>query len=404
MDVTSSREPGSLSSIRFRFLDGIRGLAALYVLIFHAFTNAPAGAPPTALDDRVNGLLVHGQAAVVVFIVLSGFSLMIPVARSADGQFKGGYSGFFLRRSLRILPPYYASLFASLLFIVLMTQIQRHLSIGYRDFTPSLSAKNILSHLFLVHDLWFDTAFTINGAAWTVATEWQIYFVFALLLLPLWRRFGNAVPLLIAFVLGLIPGFFLPPLSNFYWARPWYLGLFALGMAAAALQFSDRYAANPLRRRFPWGVATLVLALVLAALQAFHKLAPYWYMDTLIGLGAVALICYCTVHKLHPSAAVPRPLRFLESRPVAALGTFSYTLYLFQNIVQKGTLALAWKLHATPELRMAISVVIGIPAALIISYLLAQVTERPFVTGAIARSLKERKAPTLDGTLQPRGL
>jgi peptidoglycan/LPS O-acetylase OafA/YrhL len=398
MEASSSREP-ILSQARFEFLDGLRGLAALYVLIYHAITNAPAGAPPAAIDRWTNQTLVHGQMAVVVFIVLSGFSLMIPVACSASSTLKGGYSGFFLRRSLRILPPYYANLLASLLFVILMIQLQRYLSIGYRDFSPSLSWKNVLSHLFLIHNFWFDTSFTINGAAWTVATEWQIYFVFALLLLPLWRRFGIGAPLAVAFLLGLLPGFLLPEMSNFYWARPWYLGLFALGMAGAAIQFSERYATHPLRTRFPWGAAAVVLVLVLAALKVLHRLDPCWYIDTLVGLTTVALICYCTTQKVRGAGAAPPVVRFLESPPAAALGAFSYTLYLFQTLVHQGTLGLAWMLHASPMLRMAISVGVGIPLALLFSSLLAKVIERPFVTGGIAWAAK-RRTPALDGTLQ----
>src|SRR5215218_948233 len=74
---------------------------------------------------------------------------------------------------------------------------------------------------------------SINMAHWSVATEWQIYFLFPLLLLPLWRRFGSACAVAAAAVVGLLPHFLLPESRNLDWACPWFLGLFAMGMAVA---------------------------------------------------------------------------------------------------------------------------------------------------------------------------
>ena len=83
--------------LRLEFLGGIRGLAALYVTIFHAwmqidFTASNGG-------DKwlvyLTSWMALGREAVAVFIVLSGFCLMLPVARSADGILPGGFKSFF---------------------------------------------------------------------------------------------------------------------------------------------------------------------------------------------------------------------------------------------------------------------------------------------------------------------
>ncbi|HVD88699.1 MAG TPA: acyltransferase family protein, partial [Jatrophihabitantaceae bacterium] len=83
-------------------LDGIRGLAALYVVVHHcwlvSFHGYPANTGPAWL-----GWLVYGHLAVVVFIVLSGFSLAIAPARR--GWRLGGTVRFAQRRAWRILPP-----------------------------------------------------------------------------------------------------------------------------------------------------------------------------------------------------------------------------------------------------------------------------------------------------------
>ena len=111
---------------RFDYLDSLRALAALTVVVLHAVQQYGLG-----LDDwgvaSVRGWLGAGAVdagivlayerlvrwaffAVQVFIIISGFSLMITVARSPDGRLGGGLRDFFARRARRILPPYYAAL------------------------------------------------------------------------------------------------------------------------------------------------------------------------------------------------------------------------------------------------------------------------------------------------------
>src|SRR6185312_12443555 len=87
--------------------DGVRGLAALYVVIDHVFLRAFPGYPV----DRAPfwaGWFIYGRFAVVVFIVLSGFSLALSPAR--HGWRLGGASRFAYRRARRILPAYWAAL------------------------------------------------------------------------------------------------------------------------------------------------------------------------------------------------------------------------------------------------------------------------------------------------------
>ena len=93
-------------------LDGVRGLAALFVVLHHAWL-LTADHFPIAAETGLLGLLtnwlLYGHLAVDVFIVLSGFCLILPVARSG-GALAGGAAGFYRRRARRILPPYFAAL------------------------------------------------------------------------------------------------------------------------------------------------------------------------------------------------------------------------------------------------------------------------------------------------------
>src|SRR3954454_18891800 len=96
---------------RLAGLDGVRGLAALFVVVNHVFLRAFPGYPV----DRAPfwaAWFIYGRFAVVVFIVLSGFSLALsPARRDWD---LGGVSRFAQRRVRRILPAYWAALVFSL--------------------------------------------------------------------------------------------------------------------------------------------------------------------------------------------------------------------------------------------------------------------------------------------------
>src|SRR5450432_2805759 len=202
----------SKSGVRLHFLDGLRGLACFYVLLFHASTpHIPYGGELSPWMKFVSLCISRGHFSVVFFIVLSGFSIMLPIARSGTWQLNGGFASYARRRARRILPPYYAALFLSVGLVLAYNVISRRHGLGPPVVEDALSAGSIISHVLLLHNLSFDWAFRINGPLWSVATEWQIYFVFALFLLPLWRRTSGLVALVAGWVLGSLPFFLLPP-------------------------------------------------------------------------------------------------------------------------------------------------------------------------------------------------
>src|SRR6478609_8926959 len=191
--------------LRLPYLDGLRALASGYVVLFHALPgfSVPYLVGPWRLLKRT---FAYGHEAVAIFIVLSGYCLMLPVVRRDPTRLGVALGRFIGRRGKRILPPYFGALAVSLALLAAVPQL-RTSTAGtiWDDSLPGLDAAAIVTHLLVVHNWSRAYGYQINGPLWSVASEWQIYFFFPLLLLPLWRRFGPLAALLGAALLGYAP-------------------------------------------------------------------------------------------------------------------------------------------------------------------------------------------------------
>jgi peptidoglycan/LPS O-acetylase OafA/YrhL len=314
------------SKVRLNYLHGIRGIAALYVVLFHIYLDyqsmlSAQGAQLPLWIQSLLGLLSEGHAAVAVFILLSGYCLMLPVIKSADKELRGGFWGYIKRRAKRIIPPYYAAILLSLLVTAAIPAMMLpatgwHWNSGQPSFTPDV----VLSHIFLVHNLRAEWMFKIDPPLWSVGLEWQIYFLFPILLLPIWRRFG-VVPLLVAaFGLSVLLHDFLP-FSGL-------ITLFAMGMSGAIVGFSQERALVQLRKNMPWNKLSILFFVGFLGVSVFHH-DDAIIKDLLIGMSTLCLIINCT-RSLTEKSDTPSPLflRLLESKPAFTLGIFSYSLYL----------------------------------------------------------------------------
>ncbi|BDI29362.1 hypothetical protein CCAX7_14130 [Capsulimonas corticalis] len=403
MSIIPAAEPktGFAARAHFQFLDGIRGLAALTVMCCHIINIAYSAAPVSQMSPALRGashLIQLGHCAVCAFIVLSGFCLMLPVAGAPARQLAGGLKGFAARRARRILPPYYAALALTILLPAIHATVVRLTNHQHEPFFLPVRASNLISHLLLVHNLRADLLMALDGPTWSVATEWQIYFVFALVLLPLWRRFGGLPTFFGAVLLGTAPYFVLPANHNFAGsACSWLLGLFAMGMLGATMIRSESASVISFRRRMHWGAIAAISAVLIYPIYIFYPSAVlwrcYWLLDFFAGLPILCLILYCGQFEDNCESKPSIALRVLNSKAAQAVGAFSYSLYLIHvPLLEQIDRFLPQGLSA--DERWGMLAAIGLPLVLAAAYLFYLAVERPFL-----RQNRRHREPSMRSAL-----
>ncbi len=371
---------------RLAFLDGLRGLAAPYVVLFHAMVEAHAsGRSGSAPAVAMFAALRYGHYAVDVFIVLSGYCLMRPVVRDSTGWLEGGILAYLGRRARRILPPYYAALGLCWLLAATVPALGRPGGGPWDVALPTGGLGVVASHLLLVQNWAPGSIYRIDPPAWTVATEWQIYLLFPALI-ALRRRVGSAATVAAAFGLGWAIAGLGPAVANPAMVRlcPWLLGLFALGMAAAA----DGDGQGPRRRPLGWIAAAVVALGVPLWLDAPNR--DVMLTDPIVG--ALAALLIARLARRSARGESTPLLRALSSPAAGRLGSISYSLYL----IHFPLLALAGSLlrsrGVAPGAQLAAMLGLAAPACVAAAWLFAAVFERPFLTRRAGRASARHRA------------
>jgi len=327
----------------FPQLDGVRAIAALMVMGFH-FCQAKG----------IGGIAILGQTGVDLFFVLSGFLITTILLMAAPRDWHE-IRTFYVRRTLRIFPLYYAYL------------------IGASLLGPAVSG------CFWVY---LQNIFIASGARvigpnhfWSLAVEEQFYLAWPFLVLFLPRRWlaGTLWTLVIS-------AFF----SRFLLLRmglaPFYFTTSRMdGLAAGAL-----LAVYYQRGVLPvWRGRLLAMAGVFALLMwlqwwKFHEQGNPWVQITKLSLGTgfyAAAVGYAVVCGLGSCQ------RLLSLPPMRFAGRISYGLYVFHPAV------FAFVLARTPGWRTPVQLVLCLAAVLAVSLLSWYGMESPFLR------LKDKLAP-----------
>lgn len=293
-----------LSRKYFTALDGLRAVSVIAVIWHHT-----AGA-------NMGGILGRGDLGVDFFFAISGFLITTLLLREYRDKGRISLPQFYLRRTLRIFPLYYAVIAA---YVVLTLVLQRGTSEG-QEFLNNLPA-------FLTYTSnWFVTDHSATFfLAWSLATEEQFYLLWPVVLvaaLALTR--GRTLPagIVLAVLLaadiaatsvGAGESIVLRIVSSI--ATPICVG------AMLALALNSKRGFRLLGRSLAWkyaGVSLLAVVVMLAA-AGVNSAAIGAVM-------ALAVAAFCVTGRQALTGA-------LESRPLRFVGAISYGMYLLHVLV-----------------------------------------------------------------------
>ena len=318
---------------RLSYADGVRGLAALWVVLFHASEGGHIDHLKGALPELINvAVFDWGHLGVAVFFVLSGF-VMAHTVRKYDFTPAFG-TRFMLRRLARLTPPYYASIIFVLAYVA-----GKAMFTGQPLVIPAFG--NIAAHGLYLQDILAETP--ISVVYWTLCIEIQFYLAFIAMMLAR-RRVENAA------------------LISALAALPWAFGLVGPLYAGSFLPFWSSFMLGVLiGERFFWAYAvTLTIAGVFTG-----------YAYTFASLAGATLI--------FAGSRFKGVAYFLNLRGVQFLGLVSYSLYLFHNQVSGGTdfmLKRALPGSVTADL---IRLMIILIACVVIAYMAYKFVEQPSI-------------------------
>jgi peptidoglycan/LPS O-acetylase OafA/YrhL len=312
-----------LSKRRAAAVDGLRAIAALSVVAYHAWLYTLPKVTAAQRESLADQVIHELRLGLVLFFVLSGFLLYQPWVRAALGGGRDPRLGnYLIRRAARILPAYYLAVAGS---VALLWSLRGapgvRLPSGGDLWTFALFAQNFSD----------TTVLKLDPPLWTLAVEVSFYLALpalgwlALRLRHSGRAGQLAVPL--AFLLvglaynhaidgnaAIWPTKVLPAMAQY----------FAIGMLGAVLLFGREPGRRMTFALFAGGALLVVGDAWWAADEATrgsHSAVLHVVRDA---PGAIGFACIVAA-----AAGTVRPPRLLAARAVAWTGRVSYGVYLW---------------------------------------------------------------------------
>jgi len=369
------------SETNLLFMDGLRGLAAFYVMTGHArwllwegYSEGFRHHPETysILGKALVYFLAlfgRGDDAVLFFFVLSGFVIHLRYARQiaqkgASVSFDWG--GFVWRRARRLYPPLLAALGLS----ALLAMVGKSYGFAiYHQATPyplindnvsmNLNGTTLLGNLaFLMNSC--VPVYGGNGPLWSLKFEWWFYMVYPVF----WWLGRRSITLATGVMIVLFVASFYPGL--------WPLQLFRDIFTAMLAWWFGALLADVFVGRLPWPLGIVVLAGTVA--------------------GALALLCGGQMHLVGMGLIFTSVLAlglWLKERQVSLswldklkpLGDMSYTLYVTHFPVL--VLISGWVMSRSPTEQLPQHfgwVFVGMIVTMLLAYGLHFIVERPFLS------------------------
>ena len=334
-------------------LDGLRAISFLLVFVAHA-----------GLDN-----IVPGGLGVTIFFFLSGFLITTLMRNEFELSGRVNFQHFWLRRALRILPPFYVVLIGATLVAPLIAP-----SDPVQPAAFAARALHFTNYWVIYHGYRGEPPGT--GVYWSLAVEEHFYVVFPWIFVGLQRlrlsQRSQAMTLWSICIAALLwrvilVSFFHVSIERTYMGSDTRLDSIMFGCAIAVWlnPVIDRPHLNDSawkRIYFP-GAFMVLLASILIHGNAFD------FRETLrYSLQGAALMVLFTAAIRYPDWW---PFRWLNWRPVAFLGVLSYSLYLLHFTMIIGVQSM---LPATPHIVQGL---VAFAVSVALAWLMYLTVERP---------------------------
>lgn len=338
---------------RYGTIDGLRGLAAISVVFFHLSGNLKVELAEL-FPNYINLAFSYGYLGVPVFFVISGFVISLSIGSKTVT--KGYFSGFVVRRSIRLDPTYWVSIAIALLLLLV-----KEFYMGEPIEFPSIST--ILFHMFYLQDI-FAVKNQISVIYWTLCLEVQLYLFY---ILSLWfaqklakitvsASFVHSTIILCMGVFSLLVDYQLIkiPLTGLF-ISSWHYFLMGVLVCNAIRKLSS---------------ANVVLFIWLALEIAFQS-------NVFVKAYSIAGIISCAaIYVLWRRDLLNT---FLTSAPFQFLGKISYTLYLLHPDIGWKVISVGKSLlnnDVTP-IMAGLLFILGIGVSILSAYILHLLVEKP---------------------------
>lgn len=392
---------------RIEYLDSLRGLASVSVVIHHILLATPLfflAHEHKAVNNWLVNLLAYsplhmlwaGHEAVMLFFLLSGFVLALPFLNRRMTSFPK----YLVRRFCRIYIPYIVSIGLSIaLFLLIDSPLRSSMSANFNNqWGHDVSIFSLISYVFL---LGFDT-FNINGVTWSLVHEMRISIFFPFLMLFVirydWKKtilFGVGVSLLLWIgsyaTASIVNVNSIKILLTSFGDTFYYTSFFVLGATMAKYRESILSRMSSLSSKAK--KMMFILFIILYNVEwIFPNLGTLKFNDSfIISKLSTTVIDFTIASSVLILFAVtftsPALQTFLNQKPLVGLGRISYSLYLLHIPILLATTHLLY-----PYLSVPVILTLVLVFSVLLSIVFYQLVEKPsMVLGKFLTRVKQPK-------------
>lgn len=378
-------------------LDGLRFLALILVMFWHASIRATRYSENNGMSDGLYWYFPHGEVGVLLFFCISGYVVSQPFLNRPASEWD--VKSFYLRRFIRIYPPYFVALSVCFLVLQIVGYVPQSAS-SYNSSNISLNY-SYLASLFYMHGFVFNAPSRLNPPIWSLEIEIIFYAVIPFLMFFYMKIASRTARIwsIVALIFGLIS---LTAVGSsrfeigesFRWGVLIHSYLFLLGVLAADI--SGDKLSKPRAKRLFLDFAFLIglaglLAIGFQMTQVDARLPGGWMtflMELLVIVSLTLLFVGAFYGKLSS--------KFLSLPWIRLMGTMCYSIYLTHIVAMQAVSEVMGKIFEieSPFLIWSIWLGVLIPAGLVVGLIFYICVERPFAAAAQGRLGKALKPST----------